>query len=237
MTAFTIKIIAITTMLIDHAGAVFDLPIETRIIGRIAFPLFVYLIAEGCKHTRSMEKYLLRLGIFALVSEIPFDLAFNQIPGQPILIDFLSNTNIFYTLFLGVACVYTVQKIWEIRRPAMWILIPFIIITAMAAAEFFSTDYGYRGVLFIFCTAMVSKYKLAQLGVIILFSFWLYLPRVMAVDFAVNPVPFYMLISCLLAVPVAAFANGGRGRPVKWLFYVTYPAHLLLFWAVALILS
>jgi len=229
--------IAIATMLIDHAGAVFDLPIETRIIGRIAFPLFVYLIAEGCKHTKSMEKYMLRLGIFALISEIPFDLAFNQVPGQPLRVDFFNDTNIFYTLFLGVACVYVVRRILEASRPTLWILIPLPIITAMAAADWLSTDYHHIGVLFIFFTAIVSKNKLAQLVSMALFSFWLYFPRVMAVDFAVNPIPIYMLASCLTAVLIVALANGERGRPVKWLFYIIYPAHLLLFWGATLLFT
>jgi len=238
MTAFTIKMIAILTMLIDHAGAVFDLPIETRIIGRIAFPLFVYLIAEGCKHTKSMEKYMLRLGIFALISEVPFDLAFNQIPNQPLRVDFLNNTNIFYTLFLGVACVYVFRKLsGKIILSPRWILSLFSVIPFTLAADWLSTDYGFIGVLFIFCMALFDEHKPMQLAAMTMFIFWLYFPGVITVDFSASLIPFYMLMSCLLAVPIMAFANGKHGRSAKWGFYLVYPAHLLLFWALALLFT
>jgi len=243
MTAFAIKIIAISTMIIDHMGAVFDLDIGFRIVGRIAFPLFVYLIAEGCRHTKSMEKYMLRLGIFALVSEIPFDLAFNQMPNHPspLIFDFLNNTNIFYTLFLGVACVYAAQKIIEAAKMFGWytmaLTMPVPIIAAMAAADWLSTDYGYGGVLFIFCMAMAGKHKWLKLLSMAVFSFWLYFPWGLSMDGAAIPILLYMFGASLLSVPIAALANGRRGRPVKWLFYLIYPGHLLLFAAIALIFT
>ena len=214
MTAFIIKMTAITTMLIDHVGAVFDLHMGYRVIGRIAFPLFVYLIAEGCRHTKSMEKYLLRLGIFALVSEIPFDLAFGN------RIDFFNNTNIFYTLFLGVLCVYIFQQLR--RGPYLWILSAIPIYGIMMAADWLGSDYGGIGVLFIFLTAAAGNYKFSkilQLGIIILFMFWLYF-NVAA-----------LLIGSLVAVPLVALYNGKQGfssESVKYLFYFFYPLHLLL---------
>ena len=107
MTAFTLKIIAVITMLLDHTYVVFPLtfPLWFRFIGRIAFPVFAYMIAQGCKHTSNINKYVLRLGIFALVSEVPFDIAFlNEI-------SFINDTNIFYTLFLGAACIAVFEKI------------------------------------------------------------------------------------------------------------------------------
>ena len=139
MTNFTIKIIAITAMLIDHTGIIFNLHEGYRAIGRIAFPLFIYLIAEGCLHTKSMEKYLLRLGLFALISEVPYDLAFNE------NISFLRNTNIFYTLWLGVAAVYFYKKVFN--KNFMLSLIPLGL--AMIAAEILASDYGAIGVFFV----------------------------------------------------------------------------------------
>lgn len=206
-------------MIIDHAGAVFMLSIGFRIIGRIAFPLFVYLIAEGCRHTKSMNKYMFRLGIFALISEIPFDLAFND--GN---IDFFQNTNIFYTLWLGVVCVFIFKILKDIDKTALWILSLIPVTLAMFVAEWISSDYGGIGVLFIFLTAVLSKHKPIQLGVMALFCYWIYMDA-----------PLFMLIASLLAVPIIACANGKQGRPVKWLFYYIYPIHLLLFVIIALI--
>jgi len=96
-------------MLLDHAQVVFPaaFPYYFRYIGRIAFPVYAYMIAQGCKRTGNIGKYLLRLGIFALVSEVPFDIAFRN------EISFVSDTNIFYTLFLGTACIAIYEKIKE----------------------------------------------------------------------------------------------------------------------------
>ncbi|MCL2387475.1 MAG: conjugal transfer protein TraX [Defluviitaleaceae bacterium] len=134
MNAFTLKIIALLTMFIDHVGAVIPefVGFEPqgmnifRVIGRVSFPIFVCLVAEGFRHTKSPMKYLARLGIFAILSEIPYDLAFNfqwwrfrQCGSTSTLffpnsgIDFFANTNIFYTLFLGGAAIVTYQYIMD----------------------------------------------------------------------------------------------------------------------------
>ena len=113
LTGFTIKIIAVLAMIIDHTGAVFDLHSGYRVVGRLAFPLFAFLIAEGYKHTTNIRKYLLRLGLFAFISEIPYDLAFNQVQGYPMTVDFLNGTNIFYTLFLGLLCAFLLDRARE----------------------------------------------------------------------------------------------------------------------------
>ena len=77
LNGFVLKCIAMVCMLIDHTGAVlFPQYRILRIIGRIAFPIYCFLLVEGAMHTRDIRKYELRLLGFALVSEIPFDLAF-----------------------------------------------------------------------------------------------------------------------------------------------------------------
>jgi len=124
------------------------------------------MIAQGCKHTRNIYKYLLRLGIFALVSEIPFDLALRRD------ISFISNTNIFYTLFLGTACIAIFQKLKERflspkqasesendqekepvpdkQNKLILIVLSILLMTPVALlGNLLSTDYGTPGVVYI----------------------------------------------------------------------------------------
>lgn len=119
MTGFHLKLIALTTMFIDHIGAVFFPQVTLlRVIGRISFPLYAFLIAEGCRYTRNRGRYALGLGAFALISELPYDLALhpefleNGLWGQ----NFLFQTNIFYTMFFAVASVH----IFEVLRRRSW---------------------------------------------------------------------------------------------------------------------
>jgi hypothetical protein len=134
MTAFILKIIAVITMSIDHIGAVFpyDTPYYFRSIGRIAMPIYVYLIAEGCTYSKNINKYMIRLGIFALISEIPFDLAFGNayITEQGFsMSNFTENTNVFYTMFLGVACINVYEKL-KVKQINLLTLFPLAIIPA-----------------------------------------------------------------------------------------------------------
>lgn len=115
LAAFHLKLIALTAMVIDHVGAVLPFtPLVNSLmrgIGRMAFPIYAFLVAEGCRYTRSREKYLLRLGLFALVSELPFDAAFfSGITRQGR--NFFQQANVFYTMFFAVACIH----IWETLR-------------------------------------------------------------------------------------------------------------------------
>lgn len=242
MTAFVLKIIALTCMLIDHLGAVFpqDFPFYFRIIGRVAFPLFVYLIADGCRHTRSMPQYLLRLGAFALISEIPFDLAFNQIPYAGINIDFLKDTNIFYTLFLGALCVLVYQKLRSANRRFLPLLSIVFLTLTLFFAEWLGTDYGGFGVAFVFLMYVIpiKAPRLVVMALCCCYEFYpavsFYLEMGYGFTYLVESGVLWMMAACLLSVPITALYNGKRGPNLKWFFYVFYPAHLLIYACVGL---
>lgn len=133
-TSFAIKVVAIVTMLIDHTAAVFlerqmvnpdklfvptweyytaigDIDNIMRGIGRIAFPLFIFLLIQGFIHTSNKYKYALRLGLFALISEVPFDMAFKNST-----FDF-SYQNVFFTLFLGFMVMLLIDLIYQKHIP------------------------------------------------------------------------------------------------------------------------
>jgi hypothetical protein len=229
VTVFTLKIIALVTMLIDHAGAVFPEVFGFppaganifRVIGRVSFPIFVYLLAEGFRHTKNRQKFLVRLGLFALISEVPYDLAFGND------LNFIARTNIFYTLFLGGATITAHEYLRENKSfiASVVALFPF-----MFLAEALTVDYGAVGVVFIFAVyaAKSPRIRLATMaGFCVLLHFAML--RHFLQGYSVPTMHLAMIPATLFAVLICAFYNGKRGAKLKWIFYALYPTHLLLF--------
>ena len=107
----TLKIIAMISMVFDHVGDMFFPSVMwPRMIGRLAMPIFSFFIAEGFAHTRDKKKYLGRLGLFALISEIPFDLAFDGKIG-------LGHQNIMLTFFLAGLALMLFDRIQGGKKP------------------------------------------------------------------------------------------------------------------------
>ena len=233
MTAFTLKIIALLSMLIDHIGVVFPdaTPFWFRGVGRLAFPIFVYLLAEGFRHTKAREKFLMRLLAFAVISQIPYDLAFGN------EINFFANTNIFYTLFLGGVAIWMCERLKERYNWQTMAVITALLPTAILA-ENLSVDFGGMGVLFIFAMYAIKPRtpRLIALGAFALSQF---IPLVMAHSLGIEiPLEYLLIIPFAIAVvPLVAMYNGERGIKTKWLFYLAYPAHLAVLAVVAVILN
>lgn len=243
MNTFRLKIIAIITMLIDHTGAVlFPEPqyFWLRIIGRLSFPIFVFLLVEGFNHTRNVKKYLARLGIFALLSDIPFNLAFYNsfnsgsdiridLPAafksadafKTFLIKMISHQNIFFTLFLGLLAIYLMSLIEVKFRKQIFmsnLLDAIITLVFSFVAILLRTDYDMFGILLIvaFYLFRGSKAILA----LSLITLSLALP-----DYSIELIGLFSLI------PIA-FYNGQKGRNIKYLFYAFYPVHLLILFLI-----
>ena len=189
MSTLALKIVAICSMLLDHTLKV--LPVEDMLevwwgvppetsawlpaifepLGRLAMPIFAFCVAEGCRHTRSPKRYLLRLGVFALVSEIPFRLAFTAPSREqdvyalhvfrfwpPVL------TSVIATLFLGAVACLAYKKLTE-KGHRLLGLLP--LLPCLLLAEFMHADYGGWGVLLVFLPFALEKkkYYLPALGV------------------------------------------------------------------------
>lgn len=204
--SFTLKMIAIITMAIDHIGYIFlpgtDYYSLSRGIGRLAFPIFCFLIVEGFHHTKSPLNYLLRLLVFALISEVPFDLAFF---GKTLD---MQHQNVFFTLAIGLCCLFCLEEMNRRR----WFSIFFILL--LFAAYFIKCDYGVGGVLLI-CIFYLTKD-----------SFW--------VQLVLTGLIFYMFFGTpellgLISVILIYFYNGKRGyNKAQWFFYIFYPLHLII---------
>lgn len=196
-------------MVIDHTGAIlFPENMIFRYIGRIAFPIFCYLLVEGFYHTRNIPKYMMRLGIFALISEIPYDLAFR---GN--LLDF-EHQNVFFTLAIGVGMMYFLEKCPEISLKVIYVLL------SMWLSVTLVTDYSYKGILLIAIYYFLRNHKIEKIGLGALWNFiWN------------GAVQGYGAIASIFI----ALYNGERGKGMKYFFYAFYPLHLLILYGINVI--
>lgn len=208
MSGFQLKLLAMLTMLIDHTGMVlFPELTWMRVVGRLAFPLYCFLLAEGAVHTRNIKRYLGRLLVFAVLSEIPYDLACSKVWFDP------WGQNVFFTLFFGLAACAALQRLQEKPVPALLLAGALLL-----AAEPLFFDYGGFGValvmVFYLCRANRAGGALAFIALNTGFSLLNGMQLQLAAPAAAVPVLLY---------------NGKKGRAVnKWIFYGFYPAHLLL---------
>ena len=206
LNSFQLKWIAILTMSVDHVGAVlFPTQLIFRYIGRISFPIFCFLLVEGFFHTHNIEKYMARLGVFAVISEIPYNLAFSKT-----VLD-MGRQNVFFTLLLGVLLMYTLEKTGNVTVKVIWIILfSWIAVTVRC-------DYSYKGILLIAIYYFLRR-NLALKA--FLGSTWNL--------FWGNSIQFY---GVLATIPICMY-NGEKGKSMKYFFYAFYPLHLLVLYAV-----
>jgi len=209
MTGFDLKIIAMLTMLIDHIGSIFfPRYIALRIIGRLSFMLYCFLLVQGYTYTRNLKKYLLRILIFAFISEIPFNLAFYN------SIFYIYSQNIFFTLFLGLICIYLCEHFYSSRfKCALSIIICCII------AEIIKCDYGAIGILMIIGFYLFkNNFNKLFLWELI---FTLFLP---------------LETASLISFIFIKFYNGQKGKNLGYAAYLFYPLHLIILYFITLII-
>jgi hypothetical protein len=207
---FIIKLIAIISMAIDHVGLFFFPEQELfRIVGRVSFPLFAWLIANGAHHTKDINKYILRIFIFALISQIPFFLAFSQLGIDDI------GLNVFFTLGLGLASIILIQK--KLNK----LFTIFSIFLLVLLAEFMKVDYGAYGilatVLFYVFYKNLKLMVVSQIVLTIIFTIF------MALE-GKSTIYLFGLFSLFFI----SICNGKKGPGAKYLFYAFYPLHFLV---------
>lgn len=217
-----LKIIAIGSMLIDHIGAIlFPEMIVFRMFGRLAFPIFAFLLVEGYFRTSDVKKYLIRLGMYALVAEVPFDLAFNGVWLE------FTHQNIFFTLFLGLSAIIIFDRYKDIKRIPSYIAVVVIAVISV----FLFADYNVLGIatIFIFYIYRDEKAR-ALISVAGLHIF-------MGLSSAGFPGPIVLenAVQALAAVSMLFIAryNGERGLKLQYVFYLFYPVHLLVLYGIS----
>lgn len=231
LTGSSLKWLAISAMFINHfgdtvlKGIIINAPYSAfsdaqflvlsnfftvfHAIGRISMPIFCFLIVEGFIHTHDVKGYLTRLGLFALISEIPYDLAFGSS-----WLDF-NQQNVFFTLSMGLLVLILIDKFK--RTPAMALALTII---ASIAAYYLKFDGSYYGIIMIALFYVFREHRLLQcLGVIIL---QIAIMLIFREQFDLNSI-----FAMAPLIPIYLY-NGKRGMGLKYFFYVFYPAHLLI---------
>lgn len=248
MSMFALKLIAALAMLIDHLGCMYGIYIM-RVVGRLAYPIFAFLVVNGFFKTGNKWKYLFRMTVFAVVSEIPFDLCFRN------CVFFPQSQNVYFTLALGLLCLITTDEISNFGKYRILEIIPTLVF--MCAAELIASDYGWSGILMImlFYSCYDKKTQtLKEIPVLIGLAGIILLPVVYenfeivyrngfawyAKNFAyiLNSFQWQIVqLFRLCAVPMIGCYNGKKGAEfknkdlicaIKYGFYVFYPLHLLI---------
>ena len=151
LNGFHLKLIAVCTMFIDHMGhTLFPTVLWLRCIGRLAFPIFCFLIAEGCVYTRDRRKYALRLLAFALLSEVPFDLMVGGTVWYPY------SQNVLWTLLAGALICWCIDWALQKKTPAALLLTGAAVAAAFCLLELAGTGTIGAGVCCWWCCSTVS---------------------------------------------------------------------------------
>lgn len=226
-----LKLLALIFMITDHVGAVL-LPQYRilRYIGRLSFPIYCFLITEGVRHTHNIYAYGARLLGFALMSEIPYDLA---IHGQ--LFDF-NEQNVFFTLLIGMVVVYGAMILPDLSQSL------FVCILGMGMALLIKSDYTAYGVIMMYCFYYFKDKPLHLIFSVGLTNYILGLGGTGSQKWAV-----------LALIPIFLYSgkkkwsikdnneikrnNGDAGRTVidilvQYMFYAAYPLHLIILYAL-----
>jgi hypothetical protein len=232
-----LKMLAVVTMLVDHIAAavlvrimyaggdfsLYEIYFAMRQIGRIAFPIYCFMLVEGMEHTKNKWKYAGRLGALALLSEIPFDLAFSSK-----VLEF-GYQNVFFTLVIGLLTVMAVSEIEKrswlagnavADRSLRTAAVVLVSAAGMGLAAFLRTDYGWCGIACILVLYFLRGRR------------WL--------ELAAGYLAFVVLLGEVAALPAflaLALYRGRKGFSCKAFFYGFYPVHLLLLYLVCVLLG
>lgn len=217
LSAYQIKIIAITAMLIDHMAWAF-LPLQSpsgqvmHLLGRITAPLMCFFVSEGFFYTRNLKKYILRMAFFAAVSAFAF--SFFE-TGK----FYIFNFGMVYTLLLGLLSLTVWHKTMLPDTIKAIIILCLIMLSTLG-------DCPIMGVLWVFMFGYIRNNKKTQIICFIFSTIAAYALFYMATPW------YYGIygIGMILAVPILLAYSGelGSTKNSKWLFYIFYPLHLFV---------
>ncbi len=231
LNSMTLHLLAMAIMLCDHLGwTVFRGHTWMNSVGRIAFPIFAFMLVEGYFHTRNLRKYVLRLAVFAVISEIPFNL---MVCGR---MWFPLHQNVLWTFLIGILVIYLLEKAKRIKITWLKILAFFGAIAAGYLLGLVSfVDYGYGGVFMVLAFYIFRQRNWVSFaGQFLMLT---YINFVLLGKYG----PFITLFGDTLKIPMQGLAilallpiwlyrgrQGPHNKGLQYLYYGFYPAHLLI---------
>ncbi len=231
LSAAALHILAMTFMLMDHLWATL-LPAQEWLtcVGRIAFPIFAFMAVEGYFHTHNLKKYLLRMLIFAVISEVPFDLMYGGTWFYPV------HQNVIWTLMMGLAGIHLMETVRKKKRTFVYILVSAIIVILGGLLGTLSmVDYYGIGVLTVFIFYFFRGRKWWCLLGQMLALYWvnvellgglMYPIRLFGMEFELCQQGLALL--ALLPIWLYRGRQGYHSKPFQYFCYAFYPMHMLV---------
>ncbi|MDD6525478.1 MAG: TraX family protein [Firmicutes bacterium] len=229
MSSFALHIIAMIFMLCDHMWAtILDYEWLTC-IGRIAFPIFAFLITEGYIHTSNINKYIKRMVIFAIITEIPFNLMVSASPIYPF------HQNVLWTFVISLLTLkyLNFDNTKNIFKSILIILLAIIIATVTMC------DYFGAGVMMVVGFYIFRKSKFLQLLMMIYVNMILIKGYSYPIDIAGYTYYFPQQGFAVLSLIFIWLYNGKQGYHAKWFkifCYAFYPLHMLILYILTIVL-
>ena len=210
MNSFVLKLFAASFMLIDHIGILFFPEIMIfRILGRISFPIFAFLVVEGFMHTRNIKKYILRIVVFGFISEIPF---YMLVSGHILCRE---NQNLFFTFAIGLV------MLWFLSNNVVPMYTNLIVAVGVLLAVLLRTDYSLYGMALINFFYMFRESRIKYIFFVLVSLLYGGVQR-----------------AALLSVVPLWFYNGNVGpefthkNVIMYGFFIFYPVHMLILFGI-----
>lgn len=235
--AFTLKMIAIVAMLLDHIWINFAYHADwMTLIGRIAFPIFAFQIVEGYFHTKNLKKYISRMILFAFISEIPFNLMISNELLYPY------HQNVIFTLLIGLLAITLIDKAKAKNTKYVYFMIGLIVSFIAIVLGFLSlvdyNGYGVLTILLFFFTRNLKHNKIYQTIGLLFINGMLMAGQVYIIPFFNTTIEIPQQIFAVFAMVPIIFYNGQKGpssKVAQYAFYIFYPAHMLILYFIACI--
>ena len=241
VTSATLHIFAMVLMLCDHLWATI-VPGNDWLtcVGRLAFPIFAFMIVEGYFHTKNLKKYILRLLIFALISEIPFNLMVGGALFNPV------HQNVLWTFLIAISVIWLNERAKK-KECRLWLRILIALGTSgMGSVLGLLTmvDYYHAGVLTVLVFYFFRERKwwcyLCQLACLVYLNFEML--GGFGYEFNIFGREVFVAqqgLAVLALIPIWLYRGkqGYYNKVMKYIYYGFYPAHLLLLWLIALVIS